>query len=171
MNTSVPKTGKLVPMPLTTGLDALTVVNQIVGAVTEWVQVHETETTKRELIGAQESIVISEIQARRELFVTYLDRSFDERERTFNELFRALDRAMDSDPTAIAGIGMVDKGHQHIALAAAAIDKSGQGIGIAQTAGFKVGTGIGLAAAQRAIGASDGQRGHKFRHHRRGRHR
>ena len=65
---------------------------------------------------------------------------------------------------------MVDKGHQHIALAAAAIDKSGQGIGIAQTAGFEVGTGIGLAAAQRAIGASDGQRGHKFRHHRRGPH-
>jgi hypothetical protein len=104
MNTSAPKTGKLVPMPLTTGLDAMAVVNQIVGAVTEWVQVHETETTKRELIRAQESIVISEIQARRELFVTYLDRSFDERERAFNELFRALDRAMDSDPTAVAGI-------------------------------------------------------------------
>jgi hypothetical protein len=98
------KIGKIVSMPLATGLDAMAVVNQIVGAVNEWVRVHETETTKRELIRAKENVVVTEIQARRELFLTYLDRSFDERERAFNELFRALDRAMASDPTAVAGI-------------------------------------------------------------------
>lgn len=104
MNTSVPMSGKIVKMPLATGLGATALVDQIVGAVNEWVQIHETETTKRELIRAQENRVIAEIQARRELFITYLDRSFDERERAFNELFRALDRAMDSEPSAVAGI-------------------------------------------------------------------
>lgn len=104
MNTSAPKTGKIVNLPLVTGVDAMTVVDQIVGAVNEWIKVHEEETTKRELIRAQENIVVTEIQARRELFLTYLDRSFDERERAFNELFRALDRAMDNDPGSIAAI-------------------------------------------------------------------
>ena len=104
MNTSAPKTGKIVNLPLATGLDAMTVVNQIAGAVYEWIKVHEEETTKRELIRAQENIVVTEIQARRELFLTYLDRSFDERERAFNELFRALDRAMDNDPGSVAAI-------------------------------------------------------------------
>lgn len=104
MNTSAPKTGKIVNFPLATGLDAMTVVNQIVGAVNEWLRVHEQETTKRELIRAQENVVISEIQARREIFLTYLDRSFDERERAFNELFRALDRAMTDDPASVAAV-------------------------------------------------------------------
>ena len=104
MNSSTPKTGKIVSLPVATGLDAMTVVNQIVSAVNEWVRVHETETTKRELIRAQENVVITEIQARRELFLTYLDRSFDERERAFTELFRALDHAMANDPTSVAAV-------------------------------------------------------------------
>jgi hypothetical protein len=104
MNTQTPKTGTIVSMPPVTGLDAMTAINQVVGAITEWVQVHETETTKRELIRAQERAVIAEIHARRELFLSYLDRSFDERQRAFHELFRALDRAMDADPAAVASI-------------------------------------------------------------------
>lgn len=77
-----------------TAADALTVVQEVVGAIDEWVRVHEQEQTKRAVIHAQGQAAIEEIRAKKELFLTYLDRSFDERARTFQQLFASLDRAM-----------------------------------------------------------------------------
>lgn len=104
MSTSSVKAGKVLDLPVATALDAMTVINEIVSVVNQWVQIHETEATKRELIWAQEHVVVEEIQARRDLFLTYLDRSFDERERNFAELFRALERALDADSGNVATI-------------------------------------------------------------------
>lgn len=104
MTIPAPKKGVVVPSNLVKGADALTVINEVVGAISTLVEVHETESTKREAIRARERATIEEIHARRDLFLTYLDRAFDERRAVFDDLFRALDRAMDEDPSQIPNI-------------------------------------------------------------------
>ncbi len=78
-----------------TGADPLTVVREVVGAIDEWVRIHEVEQTKRAFIHAQGQVAIEEIRAKKELFLAYLDWSFDERASNFRQLFAALDRALD----------------------------------------------------------------------------
>jgi len=87
-----------------TGLDAATVLNNVLAAAKEYAEVREVETTKRAQIEARKAVALAEIEARRELFITYLERSFDEREKNFAELFRALDAAMKSDTGQVAEI-------------------------------------------------------------------
>lgn len=89
---------------LLTGLDAMGIVNGIIEAASEWVQVHETESTKRAYISSWERATVEEIHARRDVFLTYLERSFDERDRAFHKLFSALDTAMTSDTQQVAAI-------------------------------------------------------------------
>jgi hypothetical protein len=84
------------------GVDAMALATQIIDAVGEWVQVVQTERTKRAEIDAWERTTLAEIRARRDLLVTYLDRSFDERAANFRELFRALDQAFDQGPEQVA---------------------------------------------------------------------
>jgi len=74
--------------------DALALVNVMASAVQGYLSLRENERTTRELIEAQKQVALAEIAERREVFLTYLDRSFDERERNFASLFDALDRAM-----------------------------------------------------------------------------
>lgn len=87
-----------------TGLDAATVLNNVLAVAKEYAEVREVETTKRAQIEARKAVALAEIEARRELFITYLERSFDEREKNFAELFRALDAAMKSDAGQVAEI-------------------------------------------------------------------
>jgi len=82
-------------------MDGMAVFREVLGAVDEWVRVHEAETTKRAIIAARERALVEEIGARRDLFLTYLDRSFDERESTFEQLFRALDVALQQGPEQV----------------------------------------------------------------------
>lgn len=104
MSLTTVKTGKVLPSTGTTAINALAALSEIVGAVGEWIEVHEQETTKREAIRARERVLVAEIHAKSQLFLTYLDRSFDERERAFLRLFDALDQAMSSNLADVASI-------------------------------------------------------------------
>lgn len=103
--TSTPRqSATVIPSRVVYGLDAVSVLKEIVGLANRWIDVHEAEVTKRAVIAARERTLIEELHARRDLFLAYLDRAFDERERAFNELFRALDRAMDTDAASVAAV-------------------------------------------------------------------
>ncbi|MGC1527400.1 MAG: hypothetical protein WA783_15240 [Phormidesmis sp.] len=54
------------------------------------------ERSKRRDIAAQEKVTLSRIRSQRDIFLTFLDKSFDEREKNFTKLFDVLDKAMTS---------------------------------------------------------------------------
>lgn len=85
-------------------LSAATVLDEIVMLTKEWIRVHEEETTKRAQIEAYSEVKMAEIHARRDLFLTYLDKTFDEREKNFEELFARLDVALANKPDAVGVI-------------------------------------------------------------------
>lgn len=90
--------------PLLTGADAVAVITDVIGAVEEWVQIVEQEKTKRADIAAKESATLAAIAADRDILLTYLDRSFDERKDNFDKLFAALDAAMRNDQSVVADL-------------------------------------------------------------------
>lgn len=92
------------PAKIPSDFDPLAVVQQIVMLGKEWSLVHEQEVTKRAQIDATADVAIKEIRARKKLFLTYLDRSFDERAKNFDELFRSLDRAIESNADLVPSI-------------------------------------------------------------------
>lgn len=92
------------PVKIPTDFDPMAVVQQIVALGKEWSLVHEQEVTKRTQIDATAAVAIQEIRARKKLFLTYLDRSFDERTKNFDELFRSLDRAIESNTELVPSI-------------------------------------------------------------------
>ncbi|MGB3637845.1 MAG: hypothetical protein WBA39_09770 [Rivularia sp. (in: cyanobacteria)] len=69
-------------------------LQQMVSAYTEYLAIAEQEKTKRRDIEAWEKEAISRINAQRELVITYLDRSFDERAENFRSLFGVVDDAL-----------------------------------------------------------------------------
>lgn len=83
---------------------AMNVLDEVLRLGREWVQVHEEASTKRTAIQADAEVTIAQIHARRDLFLTYLDRSFDEREQNFEALFARLDEALASSPEAVGAI-------------------------------------------------------------------
>lgn len=83
---------------------AMNVLDEVLRLGREWVQVHEETSTKRTAIQADAEVTIAQIHARRDLFLTYLDRSFDEREQNFEALFARLDEALASSPEAVGAI-------------------------------------------------------------------
>lgn len=85
-------------------LSAATVLDEIVKLTKEWVQVHEDEITKRAQIEADAKVTIAKIHAQRDLFLSYLDKTFDEREKNFEELFARLDVALANQPDAVGVI-------------------------------------------------------------------
>ena len=101
--TSVPIAGKIVGN-VAGPLSAATVLDEIVKLTKEWIQVHEEETTKRVQIKADTKVQIAEIHARRDLFLTYLDKTFDEREKNFEVLFARLDDALANNFEAVGMI-------------------------------------------------------------------
>lgn len=93
------------PLPgFASAFTAQDLLTQIVRGVKEWAQLHETESTRREFIRAQERATVAEIRATRDVFIAYLDRSFDERRANFDRLFAALDRALTDDPSQVGPI-------------------------------------------------------------------
>ena len=92
----------------TTGLSgpvaAEEVFNRVVGAVREWQETVAVEATKQRAIAAEEARWLAAIEADREILLTYLDRSFDERAENFRRLFEELDRAMSGDTTHVADV-------------------------------------------------------------------
>ena len=80
-------------------------LEQMVSAYTEYLTIAELEKTKRRDIEAWEKEAITRINAQRELVITYLDRSFDERAENFRALFGVDDNALlsgDNEQLALA---------------------------------------------------------------------
>lgn len=69
-------------------------LQQMVSACTEYMKVAEQERTNRREIEAWEQQTIAQINAQRDLLITYLDRSFDERAENFRSLFYVVDQAL-----------------------------------------------------------------------------
>ncbi|MGB3760628.1 MAG: hypothetical protein WBA07_30350 [Rivularia sp. (in: cyanobacteria)] len=69
-------------------------LQQMVSAYTEYLAIAEVERTKRRDIEAWEKEAITRINAQRDLLITYLDRSFDERAENFRSLFGVVDNAL-----------------------------------------------------------------------------
>jgi hypothetical protein len=72
-------------------------VNDIVQSCTDYLGTVEQEKTRRRGIKAWEKVTLAKINARREFLITYLERSFDEREKNFRSLFQLVDQAIGAD--------------------------------------------------------------------------
>lgn len=73
----------------------------LVDAYRECIVTHEVEQTKRRQIVNAERATIKEIEAKREILMAYLDKSFDERKCNFARLFDALDTAIEVNNTEV----------------------------------------------------------------------
>jgi hypothetical protein len=71
-------------------------LQQMVSTYTDYLKIAEQEKTKRREIEAWEKEAIAKINTQRDLLITYLDRSFDERAENFRALFNVVDKAMSS---------------------------------------------------------------------------
>ena len=81
------------------GMNAAGVVTQLVAAYTNWRKTAKEEKTKRHAISAEERKAIHTINAQRDILMTYLERSFDERRENFRQFFDSLARAIDKGDT------------------------------------------------------------------------
>ncbi|MEO0841391.1 MAG: hypothetical protein AAF063_21095 [Cyanobacteria bacterium J06643_5] len=80
-------------------------LQQMVSAYTQYLTIAEQERTKRRDIEAWEKEAITKINAQRDLLITYLERSFDERAENFRALFAVVDNALvsgDNEQLALA---------------------------------------------------------------------
>ncbi len=81
----------------------LEVLNLVVESYVECYKAAEWGKTERARIQASEKTALEEIKAKKEMFMAYLDKSFDERKGNFERLFGILDRAIDrNDPDTAA---------------------------------------------------------------------
>lgn len=72
-------------------------LQDIVASYLQYQAIVEEEKGKRRDIAAWEASTLKTIESQREIFLRYLDRSFDEREKNFEHLFKALDKAIASE--------------------------------------------------------------------------
>jgi hypothetical protein len=76
--------------------DAGACLQALVVAYQDHQMVVSQEQSKRRDIAAQEKIALSRIRSQRDTFLTFLNHSFDEREKNFTRLFDVLDKSMTS---------------------------------------------------------------------------
>ena len=91
--------------------DALSALTTIVNAVQESIQIHQTESTKREKLRTYRETEVGRIKAAEAILRDYFDRTFEERRDTNKRLFDSLDLALKSgDLTAMQTVvgGIVD---------------------------------------------------------------
>jgi hypothetical protein len=81
-------------------------LTDVVQAWTEYLKIAEEERTKRRKIEKWEKVTLSEIKAKRDLLVDYLERSFDERSKNFQALFQMVDQAMLSNNNQQLGLAL-----------------------------------------------------------------
>ncbi len=74
----------------------------LINSYVDCYQASEQGRTERARIQASEKTALEEIRAKKEMFMAYLDKSFDERKCNFERLFSALDRAIDENDTDAA---------------------------------------------------------------------
>lgn len=81
---------------------ASSALQQITKSYTEYLRVAEREQTTREQIRAQRDVALERIRTQKELWLSYLDRTFDERRVNFEKLFGSLDQAVETGDAALA---------------------------------------------------------------------
>lgn len=69
-------------------------LEQMVSAYTDYFKIAEQEKTKRRDIEAWEKEAVNRINAQRDVVLTYLEHSFDERAENFRALFGVVDNAL-----------------------------------------------------------------------------
>lgn len=69
------------------------VLESLVSEMSAWVTVIQEEGTKRARIEAQRQVLLADIATKRDIILTYLERSFDERQANFTSLFGQLEAA------------------------------------------------------------------------------
>lgn len=79
-------------------------ISDIIRQGHEYLEVAETEKTKRDEIEAWRQTTLAEINLKRELVIGYLDRSFDERAENFKSLFQTVDRAISTEDNYQLGL-------------------------------------------------------------------
>ncbi len=95
-------------IPIGAAIDA---VNNLYQTITDYYKIREIEKTKRAVIQAEKEIILSQINAQREILTKYLDKTFEEREKNFKKLFEILDIAIEKDNLDMLNIatsGIVD---------------------------------------------------------------
>jgi hypothetical protein len=80
------------------------------------------EGTKRDQIASSERVDMARLQGQRELLMTYLTRSFDERAANFERLFETLDQTPDAQRMALVLGAIVDLAKSSPFKALASID-------------------------------------------------
>jgi hypothetical protein len=91
--------------------DAFSALSQIVDVVRESIQIHQTESTKREKLKTYREIEVKRIEAAEKTLRAYFDLTFEERRETNKHLFENLDRARESGDVAalqVAVSGIVE---------------------------------------------------------------
>lgn len=83
-----------------TVVDALAALNQLVTAARESIEIHETESTKREKLRTYRETEVRRIKSSEKMLKQYFDQIFAERTETHKKLFAGLDVALESGDTA-----------------------------------------------------------------------
>lgn len=81
-------------------------LTDIVQSWTEYLSISEREATNRREIEAWEKTTLANIQAKRDLIIGYLNRSFDERENNFKQLFQTVDLAITNGDNQQLGLAL-----------------------------------------------------------------
>jgi len=81
-------------------------VQQLSTQYSDLLQVREEEITKREQIQAKKEMVLSQISTIKEMFITYMDKSFDERKENFARFFDVVDTALENDNMRALQMGL-----------------------------------------------------------------
>ncbi|MEA5055305.1 hypothetical protein [Raineyella sp.] len=83
-----------------TAADALSALTTIVNAVQDSIEIHQTESTKREKLKTYRETEVRRIKAAEATLRDYFDRTFEERRETNKRLFDSLDLALKSGDVA-----------------------------------------------------------------------
>lgn len=75
-------------------MDVLNLFNDLAKQYMDLERTREIERTKRAEIEKDRQETLAKIQAQKELFLLYMDKSFDERANNFNKFFEVIDSAM-----------------------------------------------------------------------------
>lgn len=89
------KAGRGIAGKALASVNPLECIKDIVQSYSQYRTVVEQETTKRRGIVAMERTELAKIAATREILMTFLDQSFDERRKVFHALFLALDSSVE----------------------------------------------------------------------------
>jgi len=87
---SITKIPKKIP-----GIDVASVITSMLDTIKEVKRIKETEETKRVAIIHETKVQLEKIRSEKEILIKYFELSFNERENNFNQLFKALDKAID----------------------------------------------------------------------------